>query len=252
MTRGPAMVLVTHGTRSTRGVDMIAAITEKVRERCGGTSQVRVAFVDLLGPSPSEVLADLDRTFENDRRGAVVVPAFLASGYHVHTDVPREVAASGHRSVAVARALGPDPALAAIAHARLVDAGWCFGDAVVLAAAGSSDPRARDDVRRTADMLADLTGTPVPIGYVATGGPKVRDVVAALRTAGHRRVFVASYLLAHGLFQQHLESVGADGVGAPLGDHPGVADLLVERFALVSGYGGCVDFPVAPLALETP
>ena len=235
MTREPAMVLVAHGTRSTRGVDMIAAIAEKVRERSDRTARVRVAFVDVLGPSLREVLADLDRGEEGGE--SVVVPAFLASGYHVHTDVPREIVASGHREVAVARALGPDPTLAAIAYAQLVDAGWRPGDAMVLAAAGSSDQRARDDVRRAAAMLADLTGTPVPIGYVATGGPKVGDVVAGLRTAGHRRVFVASYLLVHGLFQQHLDSVGADGVGAPLGDHPGVVDLLVERFAPVSGYG---------------
>ncbi|HEY5854365.1 MAG TPA: sirohydrochlorin chelatase [Aldersonia sp.] len=220
MSRAPAFVLVAHGTRSTRGVDMIAAIADRVRERVG---LVRVAFVDVLGPSPSEVLADLDRP-------AVVVPAFLASGYHVHSDVPREIEASGHREVAVTQPLGPDPTLAAIVHARLVDAGWRPGDAVVLAAAGSSDPRARDDVRRSAAMLATCTGTPVRIGYVATGGPKVPDVVADLRAAGHRRVFIASYLLAHGLFQQRLHAAGTDGVGAPIGDHPGVVELLVRRY----------------------
>ena len=55
-------------------------------------------------------------------------------------------------------------------------------------------------------------------------------MVAGLRAAGHRRVFVASYLLAHGLFQQRLHAAGADGVGAPIGDHPGVVELLVRRY----------------------
>lgn len=109
-----ALVLVAHGTRSSRGVEMIATLADAVAEQVGPT---RVAFVDVLGPSPSEVLRDITGP-------AVVVPAFLASGYHVHTDVPREVADSGHPSVAVTRALGPDPVLAEVLLRRLVDAGW--------------------------------------------------------------------------------------------------------------------------------
>jgi sirohydrochlorin ferrochelatase len=220
MTALPTLVLVAHGTRSTRGVDMIAALADRVRAE---VPRVRVAFVDVLGPSPAEVLADLSGP-------AVVVPAFLASGYHVHTDVPREVAASGHGTVAVTRALGPDPTLAAIVHGRLRDAGWRPGDAIVLAAAGSSDPRALADVRRGAAMLAEQTAGSVRIGYIATGQPRVADVVAQLRRDGHRRVFVASYLLAHGLFQQRLHAAGADGVTEPIGEHPGVVELLVQRY----------------------
>ncbi|MBD0322972.1 MAG: sirohydrochlorin chelatase [Aldersonia sp.] len=219
MSAAPALVLVAHGTRSTRGVDMIAGLADRVRQV---VPTVRVAFVDVLGPSPSEVLADLDGP-------AVVVPAFLASGYHVHTDVPREVEASGHHAVAVTRALGPDPTLAAIVHERLQEAGWQPGDAIVLAAAGSSDPRALADVRRGAAMLADATDAPVHVGYIATGGPRVTEVVAELRATGHRRVFVASYLLAQGLFQQRLHTAGADGVTEPIGEHRGVVELLVER-----------------------
>ncbi|MCX5044589.1 sirohydrochlorin chelatase [Aldersonia sp. NBC_00410] len=220
MSESPVLVLVAHGTRSTRGVDMIAALADRVREI---VPRVRVAFVDVLGPSPAEILADLEGP-------AVVLPAFLASGYHVHTDVPREVAASGHRAVAVTRALGPDPTLASIVHARLRDAGWRPGDAVVLAAAGSSDPRALADVRRGAGMLAEQAGGAVRIGYIATGQPRVADVVAQLRSDGHRRVFVASYLLVHGLFQQRLHTAGADGVTEPIGEHPGVVELLVQRY----------------------
>ncbi|WP_068280940.1 sirohydrochlorin chelatase [Aldersonia kunmingensis] len=216
----PTLVLVAHGTRSTRGVDMIAALADRVRE---SVPSVRTAFVDVLGPSPAEILADLDGP-------AVVVPAFLASGYHVHTDVPREVAASGHTAAAVTRALGPDPMLAAIVHERLIDEGWRPGDAIVLAAAGSSDTRALFDVRRGAAMLAELTGSAVHIGYIATGAPRVGDVVDRLRVEGNPRVFVASYLLAHGLFQQRLHTTGATGVTEPIGEHAGVVDLLVQRY----------------------
>jgi len=236
----PALVLVAHGTRSARGVEMIAALADAVAAELGAAvsgrgaegadsdgaapnAALRTAFVDVLGPSPSEVLRDLDGP-------AVVVPAFLASGYHVYQDVPREVAESGHAEVAVTAAMGPDPALTRIMAVRLRAAGWRPGDAVVFAAAGSSDARARQDVRRAAGMLAEQLGVPVRIAYVATGAPRVPEVVAELREAGAGRVFVASYLLAHGLFHQRLHDAGADGVAEPIGVHPAVVRLIADRY----------------------
>ncbi len=213
------LVLVAHGTRSPRGVSMIAALAEDVSEF---VPRVRTAFVDVLGPSPSEVLRDLSGP-------AVVVPAFLASGYHVHTDVPREVSAGGHAEVVVTRALGPDPALAVVLYRRLQAVGWRRGDRVVLAAAGSSDARARRDVARAAGLLSYRLGERVELGYTATGEPRVADVVARLRR-GRRRVVVASYLLAHGLFQERLVESGADAVSAPLGAHPALVGLIAERY----------------------
>lgn len=208
---------------------MIAALADAVAVELGvavssaPNTGLRTAFVDVLGPSPSEVLRDLDGP-------AVVVPAFLASGYHVYQDVPREVAESGHCAVAVTEAMGPDPALTRIMAVRLRAAGWQAGDAVVFAAAGSSDSRARQDVRRAAGMLAEQLGAPVKIAYVATGAPRVPEVVAALRESGAERVFIASYLLAHGLFHQRLHDAGADGVAEPIGVHPGVVRLIVDRY----------------------
>ncbi|TLF70769.1 sirohydrochlorin chelatase [Nocardia asteroides NBRC 15531] len=218
---------------------MIAALADAVATELGAAVSVRAegaeaaaaapnpalrtAFVDVLGPSPSEVLRDLDGP-------AVLVPAFLASGYHVYQDVPREVAESGHPSVAVTAAMGPDPALTRIMAVRLRAAGWRPGDAVVFAAAGSSDARARQDVRRAAGMLAEQLGAPVRIAYVATGTPRVPEVVAELRESGAERVYVASYLLAHGLFHQRLHDAGADGIAEPIGVHPAVVRLIADRY----------------------
>ncbi|CCQ17059.1 putative uncharacterized protein [Rhodococcus sp. AW25M09] len=216
----PTLVLVAHGTRNPRGVEMIAALADAVSMQIGTT---RVAFVDVLGPSPAEVLRDTPES-------AVVVPAFLASGFHVHTDVPREIADSAHPSVTVTRALGPDPVLARVMLDRLRQEGWHPGDSIVLAAAGSSDPRAREEHRRAAAMLADTAGVPVQIGYVATSTPTVPDAVSALRAEGHARIFVASYLLARGLFHNRLAGAGAEGVGDPLGVHPSIVDLVVARY----------------------
>jgi sirohydrochlorin ferrochelatase len=158
-----------------------------------------------------------------------VVPAFLARGYHVRTDLPAHVAASGHPNATVTPALGPSREIAQIVAQQLVKSGWRPGDSVILAAAGTSDPRARADLRITAALVSALTRSSVDLGFAATGDPHVCEAVERARRRG-RRVVVVSYLLADGLFQEVLRASGADIVTRPLGTHPGLARLIASRF----------------------
>ena len=84
-------------------------------------------------------------------------------------------------------------------------------------------------------MLSAALGDRVELAYAATGEPRVADAVSALRDAGARRVVVASYLLADGLFQDRLRESGADAVADPLGSHPGVLRLIANRFPAAHG-----------------
>ena len=215
-----SLILVAHGTRRPGGVEMIRGLAAQVSTLVGRT--VQVAFVDVLGPTPSEVLSGADGP-------AIVVPAFLARGYHVRTDLPAHVAASGHPDVTVTPALGPSREIARITAQQLVKSGWRRGDSVILAAAGTSDQRARADLRTTAVLLSALTGSPVDLGFVATGERHLHSAVKTARRA-KRRVAVASYLLADGLFQERVRASGADIVSRPLGTHPGLARLIAGRF----------------------
>ncbi|CAN5339877.1 sirohydrochlorin chelatase [soil metagenome] len=218
----PSPILVAHGTRKASGVAMIGELADRVSVLLG--ARVRVAFVDVVGPTPSEVLASLDSA------PAVLVPAFLSSGYHVRKDIPEEVAASGHPDVTVTQALGPCPQMVRVISDRLVEAGWRHGDSVIMTAAGTSDRHAQRDLRVTATLLSAAIGTRVELAYAATGEPRVADAVATARELGARRVVVASYLLADGLFQDRLRYSGADVVTEPLGLHPGTARLIANRF----------------------
>lgn len=215
-------LLVAHGTRKADGVAMIADLSERVGRQLGRT--VHTAFVDVLGPTPAEVLTELPDG------PAVVVPAFLASGYHVRVDVPAFVTASGHPDVTVTDALGPSADIVRVVVDRLVESGWKPSDSVIMAAAGTSDDRAKRDLRVTATLLSAAIGARVELAYAATGEPRVADAVATMRAQGARRVVVASYLLADGLFQDRLYQSGADVVTAPLVTHPGVARLIARRF----------------------
>ncbi len=199
--------------------------------------QVHVAFVDVLGPTPTEVLKGLPRY-----RPAVLVPAFLAGGYHVRVDVPAHVEASTHPAVTVTRPLGPGAGTVRVLADRMFEAGWRPGDSVILAAAGTSDRSAQSDLRQTAAMLSAVIGDRVELGYAATGAPTVAAAVEAARARSDgRRVAVASYLLADGLFQDRLRASGADIVSDPLGIHPGMVRLIASRFRRAPA----VSWPVA-------
>jgi len=101
---------------------------------------------------------------------------------------------------------------------------------VVLAAAGSSDPEAAAQVAAQADLLADALDVPVVAAFAAAGRPTVAEAVAGLRARTGGPVAVATYLLAPGQFHDRLGESGADWVTAPLGAHPAVAALVIDRY----------------------
>lgn len=224
-----ALILVAHGTRRPGGVTMIEDLAAQVSRLVGRT--VEVAFVDVVGPTPSEVLAGAKAA----GRPAIVVPAFLSRGYHVRADLPAHVTGSGHPNVTVTPALGPSGQVARIVGDQLLKCGWRPGDSVILAAAGSSDDKARTDLHTTATLVSALTGSRVSLAFAATGDPHLHEALEraidrARRRGDGGRVVVASYLLADGLFQQRLRGCGADLVSQPLGTHPGLARLIANRF----------------------
>ncbi|WP_137120119.1 sirohydrochlorin chelatase [Segeticoccus rhizosphaerae] len=219
---GPAareLLLVAHGTRDAQGQEVLERVRQRVGHRLPGVA-VRLSYIDVIRPHLSDALA---KTPE-----CVVVPIFLSAGHHVRVDVPRAVAATGGLAT-VTPCLGPaDAVLQAVAD-RLAAAGP-VPRATVLAAAGSTDPRARDEVHHAADRLRRLLGTPVAVGFAASAAPTVADAVTALRGRGAATVGVASYLLAPGVFQARLDGSGADLIGEPIGAHPLLVDLVVRRF----------------------
>jgi len=109
---------------------------------------------------------------------------------------------------------------------------------VVLAAAGSSDPRALADTRRQAAMLAAHRHAPVVAGFATAARPTVDEAVAFLADVTGQPVAVAAYLLAPGLFHDRLRLSTGTWVSGPIGDHPAVAELILDRFRDTAGAAG--------------
>jgi sirohydrochlorin ferrochelatase len=223
------VLAVAHGTRNPAGVHSVSQIADALCTRIPGLD-IRLAWIELVEPDVPTALMDIP----TDRR-AIVLPLLLSSGYHDRVDLPAAIA-STRPGTAHAPVLGPDPLLGVALADRLTEAGWRAGDAVVLAAAGSSDPGAVASIATQADLLgAELAGraaapTTVSVGFGSAAEPNVAGAVAAARRAG-RRVVIAPYLLAPGHFAGRLADAGADLVAEPLGAHRAVVDLLLRRAA---------------------
>ena len=228
----PVLVACAHGTRNPAGRRLIAELALAAREQRPDLVTT-AAFVDVQPPTVTDVVAGLAAA----GRPTVVVPLLLSGGYHVHVDIAGAVA--GHASAVAAAPLGPDPQLVEVLRDRLLQAGADPLDpltAVVLAAAGSSDPRSVADVENTADLLQRSWAGPVTTGYGSAARPTVPDAVDAARRSGAERVVVAAYLLAPGHFHDKLAGTGADAVTAPLLPDDRVAAVLLDRYdAAVDG-----------------
>ncbi|MEV6492528.1 CbiX/SirB N-terminal domain-containing protein [Actinoplanes sp. NPDC051633] len=202
---GGPLVAVAHGTRSATGQAQIRALADTVAMTRPGLD-VRLTHVDVQRPRLVDTMGGLAPS-----GGApVIVPLLLSTGYHVRVDIAEAAGGS-----VVTPPLGPDPLLTEIMAERIGP-----HDAVVLAAAGSSDPGWRAQARSVADDLG------ARLAFVK----EAEQTVAHLRRQGAERIVVAAYLLADGLFYRTLHRSGADRVTAPLCLDPRVAGLVARRY----------------------
>lgn len=221
----PALVAVAHGTRDPAGPEVIAELMNGVRRRVPGV-EVISAWVELVSPGVDEVMSRVGRP-------AVLVPLLLSTGYHVKIDFPA-AAARSESPVHIAAPLGPDRHLARVMVARLREAGALWGDAVVLVAAGSTDPAGVADVERAAALLRSEWGPWVGHACISGAGPDVATAVQYQRQCGAARVCVVPYLLAPGQFARQVAELavaaGATTVAPVLGVHRLLTELVLRRY----------------------
>jgi sirohydrochlorin ferrochelatase len=219
----PTLIACSHGTHSDAGRAAVTALVDQVRALLPDTG-VEEAFVDVQQPEVDEVV---DRWAPQD--SAVVVPLLLSTGFHTKVDIARAVGAHPGRAVATA-ALGPHDLLAEVLEDRLSAVDLQPNDAVVLAAAGSSEPAAAVAVAEMAASLGERLGRPVSTGFAAGAGPRIDAAVSQARLDGAARVVVASYVLAPGYFADVIARAGADASTAPLAPDERIAAIIAERY----------------------
>lgn len=238
--RARPLVVAAHGTASEEG----QAVVERCAARAGrllglGTEPV-VGYVDVCGPTLEEVLAGLE--------DPVVVPFFLASGYHVRHDVPSALAPVRGSTLTPALGAADEVVDALVDRVREVDAGTSDDrdtgagmgvgtgtgpDAVLVVGAGSSVDAARAEVALVAERVGTRLGVVTATAFLSGPGPRAACELTRLRLAGHTRIVLATHLLSPGYFATKAHRVaGAAGALAtgPLGTHDLLRDLVARRY----------------------
>ncbi len=118
----------------------------------------------------------------------------------------------------------------------LADARVCELDALVLAAAGTSDPLAVQSINRLARLWGTRHRLPTVSAFASASPPATGEAVRAFRAQGRRHIAVGSLFLAPGfLYDRAAElalEAGAVAVSQPFGADPEVARTVLARYAV--------------------
>jgi sirohydrochlorin ferrochelatase len=250
----PPLVAIAHGSRDPRAGATVAGLLTLARARASARGlaglEARGAFLGHAPPAPLQVLTALAGA-GGGTRDVVVLPLLLSAAYHSGTDIPGLLAGAtaglpGLR-IRYGQPLGPHPGLVRALERRLAEAGQDpaddpAGTAVVLASAGSSHPPANAAIARMASAWQAARGwQAVRPAYASAASPAPAEAVADLLRSGARRVVVATYLLAPGLFADRIRdtslAAGAEAVSAPLGAAEDVAEVLLDRYEQAAAAG---------------
>ena len=236
----PALVALAHGSRDPRHRRTIEALIDQVRV-LRPDLRVEVAFLELSEP---RFLPLVDRLVANCVEEVVVVPMLLSEAYHAKIDVPSAVAEAGARHSGVrlhaSRVLGLEPSFLDVLDRRLREALSSARvrelDALVLAAAGSSDPLANQAVARLARVWGTRHNLPVTAAFASAAPPATGEAVRAFRAQGRRHVAVASMFLAPGFLPDRAAELGREAgavaVSEPLGADVVLAQAVLARYAV--------------------
>lgn len=222
------LVLTAHGSEDPRSAANARAVARRVARMRPGLD-VRLAFCELNAPGLVDVLGGLSGQ-------AVVTPLLLASAYHARIDIPAQIARSGV-DAAQADVLGEDPRLVSLLRQRITEMGVSRQDervGVLVAAIGSSDPRANARTRQVAPhLLAGTSWAGATTAFVTRPEPSLAEAAGRLRRQGARRVIIAPWFLAPGVLPDRVRRF-ADYAGIelaePLGAHRLVAETVLDRF----------------------
>ncbi len=236
----PALVALAHGSRDPRSAATITALVDQVRAMRPDL-RIEPAFLELSKPSFEKVVDKLVKAGYDE---IVVVPLLLNNAYHAQVDVPAAVEAAGARhpglQLRATKILGLENVFLEVLDERLRTALKAQRvrelDALVLAAAGSSDSVANQAVARLARVWGTHHKLPVVAAFAASAPPAAGEAVRQFRAEGRRHIAVGSLFLAPGFLPDRVTELaleaGAVAVSEPLGAHPEVARTVLARYAV--------------------
>jgi len=243
----PALIALAHASRDPRTAATVTALVTEVKAQ---RPDLRVERAFLEDPSvpvrwtKPAFQAVVDRLVRAGHDEVVVVPLALSEVEVEVGEVQAAISAAAERhpglAIRMSALLGLEACFLEVLDERLREALRSSRvrelDALVLAAAGSTDALANQSVARLARLWGSHHKLPVTAAYATSAPPATGEAVRAFRGEGRRHIAVASLFLSPGVLtdrstEMALEA-GAVAVSEPLGAHPEVARMVLARYAV--------------------
>jgi sirohydrochlorin cobaltochelatase len=241
--RGPALLIVGHGSRDPRGAQEFHELVALMRERNAGLP-IEGGFIELSRPPISECV---ERLVGSGSHEISAVPLMLLAAGHAKDDIPatlvREKIEHPEVNFHYGRALGIRPELLELMDEKIsavVPEDEKEETAVLVVGRGSSDPDANSDLAKIARLFYE--GRPYPVvetAFVSLAPPSVPEVLERCKRLGVRRVVVFSYFLFTGVLEERIREqsqVFAAERGLEVryagyfGPDAKVTELILERY----------------------
>jgi len=232
------LTLLAHGSPDPRHARDVSGIAARLRLTDLDAS---VAYLDHDSPSPRAAARALSAAGATT---TTVVPLLIAPAFHARVDVPAAIhemrAAAPGLAVGAADPVGLHPLVLAGAGELVVASGLPVGKrtGIILAAAGSRDPRAVAEidalVRRHGPSLAESVGAgAVRAAYLDGGRPlgRIRTLMRCLD--GCTSFLVVTLMVADGILRDRIVSAAGRAdipvVPGALAQTQAIADLVLLR-----------------------
>src|ERR671917_1057654 len=238
----PSLVLLGYGSPDPR----VSQVSQQLRDQLleiRPELDVHVGFLAQGGPSAMSVV---HRLVGQGVAEIVLVPLLLSEAFGAPAAVSALTAqaAAAHPGLRItaARPIGPEAQLLSNLDGRLREAlrvrRVCELDALVFAAAGSSDVRSNALVARRARQWATHHKLPHVVSFAGGSGPSTADAIRTLRAQGRRHIAVGSWFVAPGLLWTHQAelaySSGAVAVSDPMGGEAEISEVALTRYVVAA------------------
>lgn len=242
------VLLVGHGTRDGAGLAQYHAFARELARTSGET--VVPACLEINDPDIPTALA---QAIAAGARHLTVLPLLLGAATHQKNDIPTALAWARARypkaTFSYGTPLGAHAALATALADRAAEAisasAYASAEAetaVLLVGRGSSDPDSNSDLYKMGRLLFEGRGWGwVECCFVAMAAPDLASGVERCLRLGVRRLVLLPYMLFTGVLDRRVHELAAELrarfpevdllVGAPLGAHPQVLRVALQRIA---------------------
>lgn len=236
----PALVVLACGTadaHAARTVREIVATTKRMRP------DLRISAAFVGGPKPGLEQA-VEALAARGHEEVVVVPLQVAGTDQAELEVLTAVDSAARSNpatrVRASAPVGADPGLLTVLDERLRAALRTARvrelDAVVLAAAGSTDTRVTASISRIARLWSGHHHVPTSIAFANAAPPSTGEAIREWRRQGKRHIAVGSLFITSGPHADRAAELaleaGACAVSAPLGAHEELSRLIVARYSV--------------------